>query len=55
MANETKVAASRAGLLKDGYLEPSSSTAGFFQEPPKLVNGFYEDAAFRRVLERKLC
>ena len=33
---------------------PSSSTAGFFQRPPKVSNQFYEDTAFRRAFECKL-
>ena len=51
MGDATRSVGSRAGLSKPEYLEPSSSTAGFFQERPKVVIGVYEDAAFRRVLE----
>jgi hypothetical protein len=51
MADETGSAVFGAGPSKHQYLEPSSSTAGFFQEPPKVANGVYEDAAFRRVLD----
>jgi hypothetical protein len=51
MVDETKSAPLGAGFSKHEYMEPSSSTAGFFQEPPKVANGVYEDAAFRRVLE----
>ncbi|EED15294.1 hypothetical protein TSTA_047430 [Talaromyces stipitatus ATCC 10500] len=32
-------------------LRGSSSTEGFFQRPPKLVNQFIEDVAFRRAFE----
>lgn len=51
MADETKSVPFRAGFSKHQYVEPSSSTVGFFQEPPKVANEVYEDAAFRRVLE----
>lgn len=51
MGDATRNAGSGAGLPKQQYMEPSSSTAGFFQEPPKLVNGLQEDVAFRRVLD----
>jgi hypothetical protein len=51
MDDGDKVACSGAGLPKVQHTEPSSSTAGFFQEQPKLINGLAEDATFRRVLE----
>jgi hypothetical protein len=51
MGDATRSVGSRAGSSKEEYLEPSSSTAGFFQERPKVVIGVYEDTAFRRVLE----
>lgn len=34
-------------------MRPSTSTAGFFQEPPSLPNQFYDDASFQRSLKRK--
>ena len=51
MADETGSAVFGAGLSKQQYMEPSSSTAGFFQEQPKVENGVYEDAAFIRVFD----
>lgn len=33
---------------------PSSSTAGFFQTPPRVPNQFYEDVALRRIFARKI-
>lgn len=34
---------------------PSSSTAGFFQTPPKLQNQLIEDSALSRVFKRRYC
>jgi hypothetical protein len=51
MGDATRRSGLGAGLSKQQYIEPSSSTAGFFQEPPKLANGLQEDGAFRRVLD----
>jgi len=51
MGVATRDAGPGAGLSKQEYLEPSSSTAGFFQESPKVLNGIQEDVAFRRVLD----
>jgi hypothetical protein len=51
MGDATRSARSGVGLAKQQYVEPSSSTAGFFQEAPTLVNGFHEDTAVIRVLE----
>lgn len=40
-----------AGPLTGSHMQPSSSTAGFFQERPRIENQFYEDSGLRRVLE----
>lgn len=35
----------------DLYTTPSSSIAGFFQTPPRVLNQYYDDAALRRALK----
>ncbi|KAI9821114.1 MAG: hypothetical protein M1827_003848 [Pycnora praestabilis] len=47
-------AAASFPLPPERRLDPSSSTAGFFQAPPKLENQFHEDTALRRVLACKI-
>jgi alkylation response protein AidB-like acyl-CoA dehydrogenase len=41
----------RAPTQKTDNLSPSSSTAGFFQTPPHILNQFHDDAALRRALK----
>lgn len=40
----------RVEETSDLFVQPSSSTAGFFQSPPQVLNQFYDDAALQRAI-----